>query len=122
MSYGTVMTMRKRPEVIQPVYNDGLVTLIEFTQAVDEYGTPIGGLKPKIINQHWYRDISLTASDTYYAHADDTELSSKIAIRGKVKINIKWVAEIDNVEHEIYRTYYNPKKNETEISLKEVQS
>ena len=115
-----VMMMRKRPEVIQPVYNDGLVTLIEYTQKVDDYGTPIGGLEPRVIDKYWYRDISLTASDTYYAHADDTELSSKIAIRGKVKINPKWLAKIDT-DHEIYRTYYNPKKNETEISLKEVQ-
>lgn len=112
--------MRKRPEVIQQVYNDGLVQFIELKRVVDDYGTPIHASEPEVKAEMWYRDLSLTASDTYFAHADDTDLNSKIAVRGKVKVSVKWIAGISGTEYEIYRTYYNPKNNETEISLMEV--
>lgn len=112
--------MLKKPEIIQQVYNDGLVELIKRTQKTDDYGTPIGGVDKVTIDKVWFRDLSLTATDTFYAHADDTDLTSKIAVRGKMKISTKWLAVIDDTEHEIYRTYYNPKNKETEISLMEV--
>lgn len=112
--------MLKKPEIIQQVYNDGLVELIKRTQKTDDYGTPIGGVEEEVIYKVWFRDLSLTATDTFYAHADDTDLTSKIAVRGKMKISTKWLAVIDDTEHEIYRTYYNPKNKEMEISLTEV--
>lgn len=113
--------MRKRPEVIQEVYNAGKITLQETRPKVDEYGTPIRGQESLYdLNSYWFRELGLTASDIYHAHADDTDLTRKVAVRGNILIDVKWKAKISNRQYEIYRAYYNPKKHETELNLVEV--
>lgn len=113
--------MLKKPDIIQQVYNDGRAVFVELIQKVDDYGTPIRGEgEEEIHHEQWFRYLGITAQDVYYAHADDKNLSSKIALKGNVKINTKWRAGVNGKRHEIYRTYYNPKRNETELSLVEV--
>lgn len=114
--------MLKKPDIIQQVYNDGRAVFTQFTQAVDDYGTPIRGEGvEEIVREQWFRYLGITAQDVYYAHADDKNLSSKIALKGNVHIDTKWRVGVNGKTHEVYRTYYNPKRNETELSLIEVQ-
>ena len=117
-----VMMMRKRPEVIQPVYNDGFAKFYDIIEKTDEWGTPIRGEfeKGNLQLEIWFRYLGITAQDVYYAKADDENLTSKIAVRGNIRINTKWQLEINDVNYQIYRTYFNPKNNESELSLVEV--
>ena len=115
--------MRKRPNNIHQVYNAGKVTLYETQPRLNEYGSPIRGeeeLVPKV--SYWFRELGLTASDVYHAHADDTDLTRKLAVRGNILVDVKWKAQATNKLYEIYRAYYNPKQNETELNLVEVAS
>lgn len=113
--------MIKKSDLIQPVYNDGVATFKTIEHEVDEFNSPIrNGGKEVEQGKLWFRYLGVTASDTYYAHADDADITIKIAVRGNRNVNSKWVVYIRDVKHEVYRVYFNPKKNETEISLMEV--
>ena len=113
--------MLKKPQIIAPVYNDGVIYFYEKDRTKDEYGTPIRREHEKsLVFKEWFRYIGITAEDTYYSNAEDKRLSLKVAVRSNVQINVKWTVEINGVSYEIYRQYYNSRKNETEISLVEV--
>lgn len=114
--------MLKKPDIIQQVYNDGRAVFTRITQAVDDYGTPIRGEgEEEIVREQWFRYLGVTAQDVMYAHADDKNLSSKIALKGYIVIDTKWRVGVGGNVHEVYRVYFNPKRNETELSLIEVQ-
>ncbi|TLQ49282.1 hypothetical protein FEZ33_01210 [Ruoffia tabacinasalis] len=113
-----VMLMLKKPEVIQQVYNDGTVVFNERKQAYDKYGTPIRNkYSLEEVSRAWFRYLGITSQDTYHAHADGKELTEKIAIKGKTVIDVKWTLQINSNTYEVYRSYYNSKNNETELSL-----
>lgn len=113
--------MLKKKDVIQPVYNAGKIQFIQVVPKKDKFGTVIRGEYTEAeVSSHWFRHLGITASDTYYAHADDVDISRKLAIRGQKPINTKFIAKIGDKSYEIYRIFYAYKNNETEISLKEV--
>ncbi|MHB0809393.1 MAG: phage head closure protein [Facklamia hominis] len=114
--------MLKKKELIREVYNDGRMIVCEVTPKKDPFGTVIRGEYTEVeLAKYWFRELGTTASDIYWSHADDTEITRKIAIRGKKAIDNKWVIKIKKGIYEVYRIYYNPKKQETELSLKEVE-
>lgn len=115
--------MRKRPNNIHQVYNAGLISLLEARPKLNEYGSPIRGEEELItIANYWFRELGLTASDVYHAHADDTDLTRKLAVRGNILVDVKWKAQASDKTYEIYRAYYNPKLHETELNLVEVDA
>ena len=111
--------MLKKPDVISFVYNDGLIKFYSKEDSEDEYGTPIPGIKTKVLKA-WYRRMSARSQDIFEARSLDQDIDMKIAIRGNVEIDTKWSAETGNKTYEIYMKDYNPKNSETIISLKEV--
>lgn len=110
-----------RPSSLHPVYTTGIVVFGTKVQKKDKYGTPIRGqYETSEAYRDWYRKLGITAQDTYYANADDASITRKIAIRGDVDIDVKWVAELGGKSYTVYRVFYSYKNNETEISLAEV--
>lgn len=108
---------------LHSVYTSGVVTFGEKVQKKDKYNAPIRGkFEIKPCRKEWFRQLGITAQDTYYASADQTQLSRKIAIRGDVVINPEWVAEIEGKKYTVYRVFYAYRHNETEISLSEVKA
>ncbi|MGF3073224.1 hypothetical protein ACQV2T_06730 [Facklamia sp. P13069] len=113
--------MLKKKDIIQPVYNAGKITFYSVSPKKDKFGTIIRGeYQEEKVSSHWFRHLGITASDTYYAHADDVDISRKLAVRGKTNISTKYIAKIGDKIYEVYRYFYAYKNNETEISLKEV--
>lgn len=112
-----------RPDkYIKPVYNDGVVTLFSKTPKKDKFNTPIRGeYTESEVVKHWFRRLGVTIQDTYYSSADDKEVKEKIAIKGNQQIDCKLMAKAFKKSYEIYRVYFNANKNETEISLVEVE-
>lgn len=105
-------------ERIYQVYNDGIIELNSKTNQKDKYNTVTRGeYELSIEHREWFRDLGITAEDVYYASAEDKSISMKVAVRGKIRVNPQWVAVIDNRRYSIHRFYFNPKRNETEISL-----
>lgn len=114
---------RAYDEKIYQVYNDGIIELNEKTNKKDKYNTVIRGqFDLSVTHREWFRNLGITAEDVYYASADDKTISMKVAVRGKIRVNPQWVAVIDEVKYSIYRFYFNPKRNETEISLVVIES
>ena len=111
--------MLKKPDVIQQVYNDGVVKFYSKVDSEDEYGTPIPGVKTEVLKA-WYRRMSARSQDIFEARSLGKDIDFKIAIRGNVEIDTKWSAETGDKTYEIYMKDYNPKNLETIISLKEV--
>ena len=111
--------MLKKPEIIQQVYNDGVIKFYAKTDSEDEYGTPIPGVKTEVLKA-WYRRMSARSQDIFEARSLGKDIDFKVAIRGNVEIDTKWSAETSNKTYEIYMKDYNPKNQETIISLKEV--
>lgn len=116
------MKMLKKPEIIHQVYNDGVIVFKVKETQYDEFGTPLTDepIETKV-SAWWFRRLGKTNEDVFVALSDSKRLSEKVAIRGNVPINIKWSAEISGKAFEVFRDYYNPKRNETEISLVEVE-
>lgn len=111
--------MLKKPDVIQQVYNDGVITFFSKKDSEDEYGTPIPGVKTEVLKA-WYRRMSARSQDIFEARSLGKDIDFKVAIRGNVEIDTKWSAETSDKTYEIYMKDYNPKNQETIISLKEV--
>lgn len=112
--------MLKKPDVIAQVYNDGLIKFYEKVDAYDpDYGTPIPGGTEELKLSAWYRRMGSRAEDVFYARSLGKDINLKVAIRGNVYIDTHWKAKTD-LEYEVYQSDYNPKNNETIISLKEV--
>ena len=111
--------MLKKPDIIQQVYNDGVIKFYSKVDSEDEYGTPIPGVKTEALKA-WYRRMSARSQDIFEARSLGKDIDFKVAIRGNVEIDTKWSAETGNKTYEIYMKDYNPKNQETIISLKEV--
>lgn len=121
------MPLREKHYVTRPdkyfhkVYNAGLADIGNKEEVYDEFGTPVGKQSFESIMKVWYRHLGVTASDIYYARADDTEVKKKIAIKGYVDIDTRWHVQFaENKEYAIYRVYYNYRSDETELNLIEV--
>lgn len=111
--------MLKKPDVIQQVYNDGVIKFYSKEDSEDEFGTPIPGVKTEVLKA-WYRRMSARSQDIFEARSLGKDIDFKVAIRGNVEIDTKWSADTGNKTYEIYMKDYNPKNQETIISLKEV--
>ena len=110
-----------KPVQIAQNYNDGVIFFYDKTPVLDEYGTPIRDRYETVETySDWFRRLGVTVQDVYYSNADDMKVTDKVAIKGNIHINTKWSAMIDDRKYEVYRSYYNGKEGETEISLAEV--
>ncbi|MGX7099593.1 hypothetical protein ACWOBH_06225 [Globicatella sanguinis] len=110
-----------KPVQIAQNYNDGVVKFYEKEPKVDEYNTPIRGQYQETETyRDWFRRLGVTVQDVYFSNADAMKVTEKVAIRGNVTIDSKWSAKINGKSYEVYRSYYNGKESETEISLAEV--
>lgn len=112
----------KRPDkYFHKVYNAGIADIGSKEEVYDDFGTPIGKKEFKSVRKAWYRHLGVTASDIFYARADDTEVKKKIAIKGYVDIDTRHhVHFTGKEEYAIYRVYYNYRNDETELNLVEV--
>lgn len=115
------MKFLKKNELVAQVYNDGVVELKSKVPQVDEYGTPIPG-KYVFETQlkSWWRTLGITSQEVIDAKAIDRELTRKIGVLGNQNIHSQWRAFIGERQYEIFRSFYNYKNDETEISLVEV--
>lgn len=119
--------LRRPDKYFHKVYNAGIADIGNMETVRDEFGTPVG--KDKFISQliMWYRHLGITASDVFYAQSDGTELEKKIALKGYLDISTKWYVKMKSPKgvektYAIYRVYYNPKDDETELNLVGVDS
>lgn len=115
------MKILGKNELVGIVYNDGIVELKSKKPKVDEYGTPIPGqydFESEL--KSWWRTLGITSQEVIDAKNIDTDLTKKIGVAGNQQIDSKWRAFIGTKEYEIFRSYYNYKNDEMEISLVEV--
>lgn len=116
-----MMRFLKKNELVEIVYNDGIIELKSKEPLKDDYGTPIPG---KYIYESqlksWWRTLGITSQEVIDAKTINRELTKKIGIPGNQDVNSKWRAFIGKEEFEIFRSFYNYKNDETEISLVEV--
>ncbi|WP_062532340.1 hypothetical protein [Jeotgalibaca dankookensis] len=116
-----MMRFLKTNELVQQVYNDGIVELKEKVPSLDEYGTPIPGRYTYELQlKSWWRTLGITSQEDLNAKAIEKTLTKKIGLPGNQEVSSRWRAFIGTREFEIFRSYYNYKKDETEISLVEV--
>ena len=122
------MRMRERDYMKRPdkyfhkVYNAGIAEFGSMEKEYDKFGTPIGTQTFQSKMKAWYRHLGVTASDVYYASADDKEVNRKLAIKGHVEVDTKWHVKIQEKTYAVYRVFYAFREDETEISLVEVGS
>lgn len=121
------MPLREKHYVTRPdkyfhkVYNAGIADIGSKEEIYDDFGTPVGKQEFTSVMKVWYRHLGVTASDIFYARADNTEVKKKIAIKGYVDIKTSWHVKFTNKEnYAIYRVYYNYRNDETELNLIEV--
>lgn len=108
-------------EVVRIVYNDGIIEFKEKTPKKDYYGTPIPGEYDfESQMKSWWRTLGITSQDVVDSRSIDTEITKKIGIPGNQEIKTQWRAFIGEKEYEIFRSFYNYKNDETEVSLVEV--
>lgn len=115
------MKFLKTNELVGTVYNDGVVSLKEKIPAKDEYNTPIPGKYTyKDKTSSWYRNLGVTSQEDLDAKTFDKRITKKIGIPGNQETDSQWRAVIGERHFEIYRSYFNYKNDETELSLVEV--
>lgn len=116
-----MMRFLKDKELIETVYNDGIVELKSKVPKVDDYGTPIPGKYDfKLELSSWWRTLGITSQEVIDVKNIDRELTKKIGVTGNQEFDSRWRAFIGDKEFEVFRSYYNYKNNEMEISLLEV--
>lgn len=118
-----MMKFLQKNELVNQVYNDDVITFKSKVPKKDGYGTPIPGqydFEEKL--QSWFRTVGITSIEIVDAKSLDTDLTKKVAIGGNQEIDSKRRAFIGSRQFEIFRCYYNPNKDETEISLVEVNT
>jgi len=116
-----MMRFLKENELVEIVYNDGIVEFKSKVPKKDEYGTPLPGkytFETKL--KYWWRTLGVTSQEIIDAKTIDQELTKKIGVCGNQEIDSEWRAFIDTRQFEIFRSFYNYKNDETEISLVEV--
>ena len=116
-----MMRFLKDKELVETVYNDGTLELKAKVPLKDDYGTPIPGkytYEPKL--KSWWRTLGITSQEVVDAKSIDRELTKKIGVTGNQEIDSRWRAFIGDKEFEIFRSFYNYKNDEMEISLLEV--
>lgn len=109
--------LRRPDKYFHKVYNAGKADIGSMEKVYDEFGTPIGSSEFVSQMKMWYRHLGITASDVFYAKSDNTDLQKKIALRGYLDISTKWHVKMNDRLYTIYRVYYNPKDDETELNL-----
>lgn len=116
-----MMKFLKKNELVETVYNDGVVELKSKVPLKDEYDTPIPGkYSYETQLKSWWRTLGITSQEVIDAKSIDRELTSKIGVPGNQNIDSRWRAFIGEREFEIFRSFYNYKNDEVEISLVEV--
>lgn len=116
-----MMRFLKENELVETVYNDGIVEFKSKVPEKDEYGTPLPGkytFETKL--KFWWRTLGITSQEVIDAKSIDRELTKKIGVTGNQEIDSRWRAFIGDKEFEIFRSFYNYKNDEIEISLVEV--
>lgn len=117
-----MMKFLKKNELVKQVYNNGIVSFKSKVPLVDEYKTPIPGkYKYELKMKSWWRTLGITSQEDLNAKTIEKTLTKKIGVPGNQEVDSLWRAYIGNHEFEIFRSYYNYKKDETEISLVEVR-
>lgn len=115
------MKFLKNNELVSTVYNDGIVELKSKKPKVDRYGTPIPNqYEFESQFKSWWRTLGITSQEVIDAKSINRELTKKIGISGNQNIDSRWRAFINGRQFEVFRSYYNYKNDETEISLVEV--
>lgn len=114
--------LRRPDKYFHKIYNAGIADIGVADKTYDDFGTPIGKAEFQSRTKAWYRNLGITAEDVFYARSDNTELQKKIALKGYVEVNTKWQVKITSQNYEVYRVYYNPKDDETELNLVEVSA
>lgn len=116
------MKFLKKNELVSTVYNDGIVDFKSKAPKKDEYGTPIPN-QYDFENQFrsWWRTLGITSQEVIDAKNINSELTKKIGVSGNQNIDSQWRAFINGRQFEIFRSYYNYKNDEMEISLVEVE-
>ena len=114
--------LRRPDKYFHKIYNAGKADIGSMEKVHDEFGTPIGSSEFVSQMKMWYRNLGVTASDVFYAQSDGTDIEKKIALRGYLDISTKWHVKMKNPKgvektYAIYRVYYNPKDDETELNL-----
>lgn len=114
--------LRRPDKYFHKVYNAGKADIGQMEKAYDDFGTPLGNETFNSKMVMWYRHLGITASDVFYAQSDNTELEKKIALKGYLDISTKWHVKMNDRSgkektYAIYRVYYNPKNDETELNL-----
>ena len=113
----------KKASGIVPVYNHGVVAFQEKQKRIGKYGTVIHGeYDLKEIRKDWYRIIGVSSEENFHAHSLEKQVDLRIAVKWLANISSSWLAVIDGKHYSIFRVYQNAKRNETEISLMEVES
>lgn len=116
------MRILKPYELVSQVYNDGVVELKSKVQKVDEYNTPIPGKYDfEVKLSSWWRTLGITSQEIMDAKAIERKLTKKIGVPGNQDIDTMWRGFIGTKEYEIFRSYYNYKRDETEVSFLEVK-
>lgn len=115
------MRFLKKNELVSTVYNDGIVEFKSKVSKNDKYGTPIPNqyvFESKL--KTWWRTLGITSQEVIDAKSINSELTKKIGVPGNQNIDSRWRAFINGRQFEVFRSYYNYKNDETEISLVEV--
>lgn len=116
------MKFLKKNELVEIVYNDGIVELKSKVPMKDDYGTPLPGKYTyQTKTKSWFRTLGITSQEVIDAKTVDQELTKKIGIPGNQEIDTSWRAFIGEKQFELFRCFYNYKNDETEISLVEVE-
>ena len=116
-----MMKFLKKNELVETVYNDGVIDLKSKEPMKDEYNTPIPGkyiYESKL--KSWWRTLGITSQEDLDAKSIEKKLTKKIGIPGNQNVDSQWRAFIGKQQFEIYRSFYNYKNDETELSLVEV--
>lgn len=115
------MKTLNKNDVVAQVYNDGIVDFKSKVPKLDKYGTPIPNqYKFESQFKSWWRTLGITSSEIVDSRTIDTEITKKIGVAGNRDIDTQWRASIGSKHYEIFRSFYNYKNDEMEISLVEV--
>lgn len=110
-----------KQQKVNQTYNDGIVSIFEVSIAKDKFNTPIKHKKTEtLVKRFWYRVLGITAEEQYYAYQVNEDIALRIAFPLCKNANVKHIVHLKDKKYAITRVFQNTKKNETELSLKEV--
>ena len=112
--------IRRPDKYFHKVYNAGQADFGKKEQIKDEFGTPIGRDEFESKVRLWYRRLGITAEDLFYARSEGKEVQKKVAVKGYIDATPDMEVKIKDQLYAIDRIYYDPKDDETEFTLYEV--